>query len=350
MEGKIPISVLYLGRRGGGAKITKEITEELGISNSFFVVSICIRSDNELAKTYDQSKIFSLFKGLVSISTILKIIRYSLNPKKLLTEMQLSSESFCLVPMISPLGYLIEAILRRQGVTVIRLLHDFEKHPGDKWPPSFLIRQIVKRSNFLIVLSNGVASRVKEINPQIKLAIYPHPVFDFTDSWDELVITKKYLLFIGRIRKYKGVDNLIAAFKSMKVNEFQLVIAGEGKLKYEKDSRLISINRWLKESEIVALIKNSEAVVFPYIEASQSGLLPYCVSENKKVVVTPLPGLLEQIEGYKNAFITKDFDLKSLSYAIRTAISAETKSRNNETPITVNIESCLLESGLFTKK
>jgi hypothetical protein len=121
-------------------------------------------------------------------------------------------------------------------------------------------------------------------------------------------------------------------------------------LKYEKDSRLISINRWLKESEIVTLIKNSEAVVFPYIEASQSGLLPYCLSENKKVVVTPLPGLLEQIEGYKNAFITKDFDSNSLSYAIRTAINAVTKSKNNETPITINIESCLLESGLFTKK
>jgi len=350
MEDRTPISIVYLGRKGGGARVTKNITEELGTSNRFFIASICIRSDNELAKEYDQSKVINLFKGLVDISTFLKIIKYAIAPKKLLSEMQLSSDSFCLIPMISPLGLFIETILSRQGVRIIRLLHDFEKHPGDNWPPSILIRHIVKRSNFLIVLSYGIADRIKAMNPEIKLAIYPHPVFDFTESSDKLVIPKNYLLFIGRIRKYKGVENLIAAFESMKLNEFQLVIAGEGKLKYKKDSRLISINRWLKESEIVALIQNSEAVVFPYIEASQSGLLPYCVSENKKVVVTPLPGLLEQIAGYKNAFITRDFDLNSLIYAIRTAISAETKSKNNETPITINIDSCLLESGLFTKK
>jgi glycosyltransferase involved in cell wall biosynthesis len=350
MKDKVPLSVVYLGRRGGGAKITKIISEDLETSNVFSLAGICLRKDNELGKEYDQSKVVNLFDGLVSIGTLLKIIQYALVPKKLLLDVRLSSNGLCLVPMISPLGLIVESLLKVQGVTVIRLLHDFEKHPGDKWPPRFLIRNLIKSSDFLIALSNEVAHKIKSKNPKIGLSVYPHPVFDFPTSEIERVTSNKYILYVGRIREYKGVENLIAAFDNLEVNGLELVIAGEGKLKAKTNPRINVINRWLQENEIASLVKNSEAVVFPYIEASQSGFLPYCVSENKKVVVTPLLGLLEQTIGYKNTYVTKNFGIDSLTHALQAAIDSKTFLAKTESPITKSIESCLLESGFFSKE
>jgi glycosyltransferase involved in cell wall biosynthesis len=350
MEEKVPLSIIYLGKRGGGAKITSQIVNELKNSKMFSVTSICLRSDNELIKEYDQSNVVRLFNDLVSLKTFLRLFKYVLMPKKLRLKARLPVNGFCLIPMISPLGMLVESILRRQGITVIRLLHDFEKHPGDKWPPNALNRHIVKHSKFLIALSNDVAGKIMKLNPKVQVSVYPHPSFDFITSPVESNISSSYLLFVGRIRAYKGVENLISAFTQLEIKGKELVIAGEGKLRVKPDSRIKFINRWLGENEIASLVKNAEVVIFPYIEASQSGILPYCVSQNKKIVVTPLPGLLDQISTYKNAFITEGFEVEDLTLALISAIQSEVVAQEIGSRMYKNIEACLLESSIFAKK
>ena len=73
MRAKVPLTICYLGRRGGGAKITSQIYQDLKNSETFSTVAICIRSDNELAKEYDQSKQIFLFENLLSIKTLAKV-------------------------------------------------------------------------------------------------------------------------------------------------------------------------------------------------------------------------------------------------------------------------------------
>jgi glycosyltransferase involved in cell wall biosynthesis len=339
-----------LGQRGGGAKITSQISKDLKVSTLFIVAKICIRSDNDLIKEYDQSKIIPLFDDLFSIRTFTKVFQYAAFPKKLLKDTHLTANSFCLVPMISPLGLIIEGILKHQGVTVIRLLHDYKRHPGDKWPPNILIRYIVKKSKFLIALSNEVANRIRKLNPKIKVSIYPHPPLDFSITVTSKKSTGKYVLFIGRIRKYKGVENLILAFAKLGIEDLELVIAGEGRLKVKKDSGIKVMNRWLEEWELTKLINHAEVVVFPYTEASQSGLLPYCLKQNKKVVVTPLSGLLEQTVLHKNVFVTKNFKVEALAFSLESAIRAKAAPISAKKFAIKSIEECLLESGLFSEK
>jgi glycosyltransferase involved in cell wall biosynthesis len=348
MEPKVSVSVLYLGKRGGGAKVASQICKDLKNSTNFSIASICVRSDNESYKEYDQSKIVNLFDDLNSRKTIIKLLEYLIFPSRLLAVTGLGKRSFCLVPMISPLGLIVEAILKFQGVEVVRLLHDFEKHPGDKWPPKFITTNIVKRSDSLIALSNEVAKKIRILNPKIHVSIYPHPVFEFPSIPKGVVNEKKYFLFIGRIRKYKGVENLIKAFTTSGMNDTELVIAGEGKISLPSDPRIKVINRWLDEYEIFSLIDNAEVVVFPYVEASQSGILPYCVRRNKKVVVTPLPGLLEQISSYQNAFVVGDLEVESLNLALTSAIGAELFFEQSVESPSKNIEECLLQLGIFT--
>jgi glycosyltransferase involved in cell wall biosynthesis len=350
MGEKIPLTLVYLGRRGGGAKITSQISQELQQSKKFELSTICIRNDNELAKEYDQSKVVALFDDLVSVRTLFKVLQYGVFPKQLLSRIQLTANSICLVPMISPLGLIVEGILKKQGITVIRLLHDLKRHPGDTWPPNILIRYLVENSKFLIALSSEVANKIKSLNPNIKVSVYPHPPFKFSKSQKTIKPSHKYVLFIGRIRKYKGIENLISSFTKLGIQDVDLVIAGAGKLRVKNVSGIKFINRWLEEWEMYDLIKNAEVVVFPYMEASQSGLLPYCLNENKKVVVTPLLGLLEQTKAFKNVFVTKDFGVSGLTDSLDSAVRAEAIPKSVNRFQSKNIEICLLESGLFSKK
>jgi glycosyltransferase involved in cell wall biosynthesis len=349
MGEKVPLALVYLGRRGGGAKITSQISQELQQSKKFELSTICIRNDNELAKEYDQSKVVALFDDLVSFRTLFKVLQYGVFPKQLLTSAQLTANSICLVPMISPLGLIVEGILKNQGITVIRLIHDFKRHPGDNWPPNILVWYIVKNSKFLIALSNEVANRIRSLNPKIKVSVYPHPPFEFSATKRAIKSSRKYVLFIGRIRKYKGVENLILAFTKLGIQNVDLVIAGSGKLKVKNVSGVKFINRWLEEWEISDLIKNAEVVVFPYLEASQSGLLPYCLNESKKVVVTPLPGLLEQTKAFRNVFVTKDFEDAALTDSLGIAVRAKVIPKSVNKFQSKIIEICLLESKLFSK-
>ena len=83
MEEKVPLSIIYLGKRGGGAKITSQIVNELKNSKMFSVTSICLRSDNELIKEYDQSNVVRLFNDLVSLKTFLRLFTNSADTPEL---------------------------------------------------------------------------------------------------------------------------------------------------------------------------------------------------------------------------------------------------------------------------
>lgn len=350
MEHRNPISILYLGKRGGGAELTVILTNELKESSIFDLRAVGLRRDVEVWSRTDQSYRVEIVPNGYTFQTILKVIALAINPNKLLEKLNLRPGDTCLIPMISPLGLIVEVILKNNRVKVIRLIHDFKKHPGEFFPPNWLTRKILKTSSFLITLSEAVDKKIREKFPKIRTSIYPHPDFRFIGNSSERMIEVEYLLFIGRLRSYKGVMNLIEAIKSFSDNSPLLVIAGEGDLKIKPDSKIVTINKWLSEAEISNLVQNAEIIVFPYIEASQSGLIPFCISSGKKIIITPLEGLLEQTSGYTNVFITKDLDPASLAASIEIAIKAPIQEIGNQVNNSKTIESCLLESSFFSKE
>lgn len=345
-----PISILYLGKRGGGAELTLILTNELKESSLFDLRAVGLRRDVEVWSRTDQSYRVEIVPNGYTFQTILKIIALAINPNKLLKKLNLQPGDACLIPMISPLGLIVEVILKKNRVNVIRIIHDFKKHPGEFFPPNWLTRKILKKSSFLITLSEAVDKKIREKFSKIRTSIYPHPDFEFIGNSSEPMIEVEYLLFIGRIRSYKGVMNLIEAVNSISDNSPLLVIAGEGDLKIKSDSQIVTINKWLSEAEISNLVQNAEIIVFPYIEASQSGLIPFCISSGKKIIITPLEGLLEQTSGYTNVFITKDLDPASLATAIEIAIKAPIQEIGYQMNNPKTIESCLLESSFFCKE
>jgi glycosyltransferase involved in cell wall biosynthesis len=344
MEPRRRVFILYLGRRGGGARFTLQVAQEICLIETLPLQSLIVRRDYENKSDFDQSKLKYLFDSGVSFKSIIKVMTFILKPKRLLNELRISRGDICIVPMISPLGLMIESVLSREGVRVIRFIHDAKKHPGDIWPTNFIISRVIRSTKSIIVLSNNVANQIAKKSPKTNIVVFSHPVFRFPETRYRLDLPQKYILFIGRVRRYKGLTILIDAFNILSRNDVKLVIAGEGTISSVLNKNCFLINRWLGEEEISELIRRAEIVCFPYIESSQSGLLPYCMAMNKKIVISPSEGLIEQLQDYKNGLISRDYTSQELSLALLKGIELEPKQSKIIQEHTDLLEKCILQS------
>lgn len=128
---------------------------------------------------------------------------------------------------------------------------------------------------------------------------------------NEMPDIRDYYLFFGRIDKYKGIGDLCEAYHALPAEvkeKHKLVIAGNGyfsdleKILIEKDNDIVVLNRFVDDNEMVWLYEKSKAVVLPYKEASQSGVLPIAYHFLKPVIVSNQKGLLENLENGKTGY------------------------------------------------
>lgn len=111
----------------------------------------------------------------------------------------------------------------------------------------------------------------------------------------------KYILFFGRITRYKGVELLIEAYKASDLldNGVKLVIAGKGNLECEQpleEEGVIMLNRYIENSELASLINHSKYVVLPYRSATQSGCVMSAFAFNKPILATNVGDLPKEVE------------------------------------------------------
>lgn len=168
----------------------------------------------------------------------------------------------------------------------------------------------VKHADSVVLLSGNSLQKYNQIyssyrNKAIMFKIGAHPPVANPVKPKELDNEKEgYYLFFGRIEKYKGVLQLVKAYNSVSRESAKvpkLVIAGSGKFlqeekhEIEKNSRIIVLNRFIDDSEMVWLFQNCSVLVAPYIEASQSGVLPIAYYYGKPVIASNIPGIQENV-------------------------------------------------------
>lgn len=141
-----------------------------------------------------------------------------------------------------------------------------------------------------------------------------------------------FFLFFGRIDTYKGIDRLIEAYCASSCAH-RLVIAGKGVIPRHglemarQDDRVVLLNRFIGDGEMVWLFQRALATVLPYIEASQSGVLPISYYFSVPVIVSRLHEFEEYVvEGETGLFfddqdslirILTSFDDSGVSRAMR---------------------------------
>jgi glycosyltransferase involved in cell wall biosynthesis len=198
-----------------------------------------------------------------------------------------------------------------------------EKRPGDKQFTNYFIKAV----DAFVTMSKDVLKDVKTFTSK-PAAFTPHPVYDI---YKEAVSkgeackkigadpSKKYLLFFGFIREYKGLDWLLEAMADERIRKsgIELIAAGEY---YNKDveaanNAIIAANQlgstvhmrtdFIPDSEVRYYFSAADLVVQPYKHATQSGITQIAFHFEKPMVVTNVGGLPEVVPDGKVGFVAE---------------------------------------------
>ena len=211
----------------------------------------------------------------------------------------------------------LNEILHKSKIKTAMIIHDIRHHPYRKMGMRRVLvdyirrrmtKKTIKQCDRIILLSqnserafwaeyksdNTVVFRLPAHTPKTA-SIVPVEIEKMTGD---------FFLFFGRIDEYKGVYQLCEAYTSLPGNmkeERSLVIAGKGDLSDQElalikgESNIKLLRRFIEDGEMIWLFENCKAVILPYIEASQSGVLPIAYQFGKPVVISNLEGLTENV-------------------------------------------------------
>lgn len=306
------IVVLYLGKRGAGPMYSYEFTKALLQKNINILAFISSECENmQLWRELD-SNCSNL--NLVIVSTYKNVKQFICNTFniftycKVINKIKEYSPKYIFTPMVHPWHNIIISFLPSR-IKRIKAIHDVKVHLGEQNIFSnFLSWVDIKKSDILIVLSEHSKKQLKNIvGERKKIIVIPHANFSIYQQLDNHYNKSRTLFnrigFVGRINKYKGLDVLLDAFRDiLKENpQIRLLIAGNGSCsEYHeafaelKDALDLEI-RWIADNEMASLISAVDIVVLPYIEASQSGVIPLAFSLGKPVIATHVGGIPEQV-------------------------------------------------------
>ena len=198
-----------------------------------------------------------------------------------------------------------------------------EKRPGDATFTKYFIKPV----DAFVTMSKDVLKDVKTFTG--KPAYFtPHPVYD---SYNETVSKqeackhlkidpdKKYILFFGFIREYKGLDLLLEAMADERIRSagIELIAAGEyyDKTVEAKNNSIIERHQlqrsvhlrtdFIPNSEVRYYFSAADLVVQPYKHATQSGITQIAYHFEKPMVVTNVGGLAEVVPDGKVGFLAE---------------------------------------------
>jgi len=137
------------------------------------------------------------------------------------------------------------------------------------------------------------------------------------------------LLYLGLVRPFKGVEDLVEAFSSLDradAERFRLTIVGETWEGWTAPAEAIArsrhadlierVDRYVTDTELTGYFRRADVVVLPYHRSSASGPLQIAMSAGLPVVVTAVGGLVEAVRDYQGALLVPPRDPAALRDAL----------------------------------
>ena len=158
---------------------------------------------------------------------------------------------------------------------------------------------------------------------------YHHLVQPTPAAADPVADAPFRLLYLGVVRPFKGVEDLVAAFSSLdrdQADRFRLSVVGETWEGWTAPDHAIArspyadlierVDRYVTDAELKAYFEQADAVVLPYHRSSSSGPLQIAMSAGLPVVVTAVGGLVEAVQDYPGALLVPPRDPPALRDAL----------------------------------
>lgn len=228
-------------------------------------------------------------------------------------------------PYMAPcLGTVARIVRRGCGARVVSILDNVtphERRPGDR----LLSKYFCSSVDGFIAMSESVLGDLGRLDRRRPRMLHAHPLYDnFGTPVDRdeacahlgLDTDKRYLLFFGLIRDYKGLDLLIEALEDKELRkrrDFRVIVAGEFYADPDKylslardnavDDKIIWRTEFIPDSEVKYYFSVAEMVVQPYKTATQSGVTQIAYQFDRPMLVTSVGGLPEMVPAGRAGYV-----------------------------------------------
>lgn len=209
-------------------------------------------------------------------------------------------------------------------------IHDPKHHTGDRGAhktPQKIFDMGFQRASQIIVHARQMAQlTIDELRiPEEVIHIIPHIVLGGDMDQQHVDEDENMVLFFGRIWEYKGLEYLIRAepLITEAIPDVKIVIAGQGEdfSRYRKmmvnKGKFVVYNDYVSDEKRTELFRQASLVVLPYIEATQSGVIPLAYTYSKPVVATTAGGLPEMVDDCQTGYLVPPRDYRALADAIK---------------------------------
>lgn len=337
------ILVNYLGENGAGPVFSLELAKGLAQNGHDVYGLVSSRSLN-----LEDWKNEPCFKKLVILDTysskkdyLLHLNKYTGQVARKCKELLGEIEMDCVIRTF-PHPMLKAAEKQLQIKKNITFCHDPLNHSGEPLSAKVRNRMYMKQAEEVIVLTRsfipiitneyGITEEHVHFMPHGMMAQYrekqnKNPLVCFDEN-------KVNYVFFGRIEDYKGIPILLKAFQRLeeKYDNITLTIAGKGNIeKYQSDidkiTNITVINRYISDEEVGTLFDSESVVaVIPYVDATQSGVIPIALEYGNSIVATATGGLKEQLDDGRIGLFAKPGDIEDLAEQMEKAMDSSLRS------------------------
>lgn len=181
-------------------------------------------------------------------------------------------------------------VMRLRRVAIVRTMHNIQP-PSDLSPIERLVLRLVDAGTRLHIRINPVTDTTDK-TPSVTI-LHGHYVDWFARYEPRPVVPGRFGYF-GLVRRYKGVETLIAAFTRLTEDSLSLRIGGRPSShelatslhqEADDDPRVRLDLHFLQDEELAAIATESEVVVLPYRFMHNSGSVLAALSLNRPVLV-----------------------------------------------------------------
>jgi D-inositol-3-phosphate glycosyltransferase len=256
-----------------------------------------------------------------------------------------SAPAALLVPWwISFWGLPVRALFRhleRRAPEVHRVLlcHNLEDHESGLLQ-RFLTRGALGAARAFVVHSEASRDALKQRFPQAPVLAVPLPSLSLEEAGASRSDARRALglspeplvLFIGLVRRYKGVELLLEAAPAIAAaTGARIAIVGEvfpdmGDVRRRwEDSASRDCVRWkdeyISEREMALWLGACDAVVLPYRRISSSAIAARAIGARRPIAAASVGGLVESVEAGVTGELFAAGDAEGLTAAVRTILS-----------------------------
>lgn len=228
----------------------------------------------------------------------------------------------------------------------VAICHDPKAHSGANRQEKLYFNFYHNVDDIFVLTKSFIADTTRIYDkPEDRIHFIPHGrmnMYKVTEKFESLQkLYKKnfHFLFFGRIEEYKGLHVLAKAYAnvSRQYPDCELTILGNGKFDEYKDeygllSNVHIVNRFINDDEVgnYFALKNTIAIV-PYLDATQSGVIPIAFEFGVPVIASDVGGLREQLNDGKLGILYRDNSPEKLEQCMLNAMKDEeflNKQRN----------------------